>query len=144
MAVAAVTRAASDAGEAVPVGPFTRHAIEGFRRTAAGDAPPRRGQARGLTADECATVLATCLRPRRERSAERKVRRAGLCYWCPAPAEPDRRMCRACAALACEKSRQLRAERIAAGRCSRCGGPGDGCQCRGRPAPSAPAATGSL
>ena len=28
-------------------------------------APPRRGQARGLTADECATVLATCLRPRR-------------------------------------------------------------------------------
>ena len=65
MAVAAVTRAASDAGEAVPVGPFTRHAIEGFRRTAAGDAPPRRGQARGLTADECATVLATCLRPRR-------------------------------------------------------------------------------
>ena len=65
MAVAAVTRAASDAGEAVPVGPFTRHAIDGFRRTAAGDAPPRRGQARGLTADECATVLATCLRPRR-------------------------------------------------------------------------------
>ena len=28
-------------------------------------APTRRGQARGLTADECATVLATCLRPRR-------------------------------------------------------------------------------
>ena len=24
-------------------------------------APPRRGQARGLTADKCATVLATCL-----------------------------------------------------------------------------------
>ena len=60
MAVAAVTRAARDAGEAVPVGPFTRHAIERFRRTAAAAAPTRRGQARGLTADECAT----CLRPR--------------------------------------------------------------------------------
>ena len=42
----------------------TRHALEGFRRTAAADAPTRCGQARGLTADECATVLATCLRPR--------------------------------------------------------------------------------
>ena len=45
-------------------------ALEGFRRTDAADAPPRpapprRGQARGLIADECATVLATCLRPRR-------------------------------------------------------------------------------
>ena len=44
------TRAARDAGEAVPVGPFTRHAIEGFRRTAAAAAPTRRGQARGLHA----------------------------------------------------------------------------------------------
>ena len=37
----------------------------GFRRTDAVDVPSRHGQARGLTADECATVLATCLRPRR-------------------------------------------------------------------------------
>ena len=49
----------------MPIGPLTRRALEGFRRTDAADAPPRRGQARGLTADECATVLATCLRPRR-------------------------------------------------------------------------------
>ena len=42
-----------------------RGPVEGFRRTDAANAPPRRGQARGLTADECATVLATCLRPRR-------------------------------------------------------------------------------
>ena len=35
----------------------TRHALEGFRRTAAADASTRRGQVRGLTADECATVL---------------------------------------------------------------------------------------
>ena len=53
------------ASTAVPIGPLTRRALEGFRRTDAADAPPRRGQARGLTADECATVLATCLRPRR-------------------------------------------------------------------------------
>ena len=75
-------------------------------------------------------ICAGCATAKRERSAERKVRRAGLCDWCPAPAEPGRRMCRACAALACAKSRQLRAERIAAGRCSRCGGPGQGCKCR--------------
>ena len=42
-----------------------RHALEEFRRTDAAAAPTRRGQARGLTTDECATVLATCLRPRR-------------------------------------------------------------------------------
>ena len=45
-------------GESVPVGSLTPSR---FRRTAAADAPTRRG----LTADECATVLATCLRPRR-------------------------------------------------------------------------------
>ena len=33
-------------------GPLTRRALAGFRRTDAADAPPRRGQARGLTADE--------------------------------------------------------------------------------------------
>ena len=71
-----------------------------------------------------------CRERKAERDRERKVRRAGLCYWCPAPVEPGRRMCRACAALACAKSRRLRAERIAAGRCSRCGGP-PGCRCRG-------------
>ena len=65
MVVATVKRSARDAGTAGPIGPLTRRALEGFRRTDAADAPPRRGQARGLTADECATVLATCLRPRR-------------------------------------------------------------------------------
>ena len=65
MVVATVKRSARDASTAVPIGPLTRRALEGFRRTDAADAPPRRGQARGLTADECATVLATCLRPRR-------------------------------------------------------------------------------
>ena len=57
----------------------TRHALDGFRRTAAADAPTRCGQARGLTADECTTVLATCLRPRctgcgleRPKTAERR------------------------------------------------------------------------
>ena len=65
MVVATVKRSARDAGTAVPIGPLTRRALEGFRRTDAVDAPSRRGLARGLTADECATVLATCLRPRR-------------------------------------------------------------------------------
>ena len=53
-------------GTAAPIGSLTRPALlEGFRRTDAVDVPSRHGQARGLTADECATVLATCLRPRR-------------------------------------------------------------------------------
>ena len=65
LAVAAVRRAARDAGEEPPAGPLTRQALEGFRRAAAVDAPARRGQARGLTAEECAAVLATCGRPRR-------------------------------------------------------------------------------
>ena len=65
MVVATVKRSARDARTAVPIGPLPRRALEGFRRTDAADAPPRRGQARGLNADECATVLATCLRPRR-------------------------------------------------------------------------------
>ena len=53
------------APHATPAGPLTGQAIEGFRRSAAADAPARRGQARGLTAEECAAVLATCGRPRR-------------------------------------------------------------------------------
>ena len=65
MVVAAVKRASRDAGTAAPIGTLTRRALEGFRRTDAVDAPSRRGLARGLTADECAIVLATCLRPRR-------------------------------------------------------------------------------
>ena len=65
LAVAAVRRAARAAGEEPPAGPLTRQALEGFRRSAAADAPARRGQARGLTAEECAAVLATCGRPRR-------------------------------------------------------------------------------
>ena len=87
-------------------------------------------------------LCVACLERKAERDRARKVRRVGLCYWCPAPVEPGRRKCRACAALACEKSRRLRAERIAAGRCSRCGGPGQGCKCRGGPSPPAPAAAG--
>ena len=63
--VAAVRRAARDVGEEPPAGPLTRQALEGFRRAAVADVPAGRGQARGLTAEECATVLATCLRPRR-------------------------------------------------------------------------------
>ena len=63
--VAAVRRAAHDVGEEPPAGPLTRQAVEGFRRAAAADVPAGRGQARGLTAEECATVLATHLRPRR-------------------------------------------------------------------------------
>ena len=107
----------------------------------------RRDRARLIAAGVCYScrrepatnggICRPCLAAKRERSAERKVRRAGLCYWCPAPALPGRRMCRACADLAREKSRQVRAERIAAGRCSRCGGPGGGCKCRG-PAPRRP------
>ena len=65
LAVAAVRRGARDAGEEPPAGPLTRQALEGFPRSAAADAPARRGQARGLTAEECAAVLATCGRPRR-------------------------------------------------------------------------------
>ena len=65
LVVAAVRRAARDAGEGPPTGPLTRQALEGFRRAATGDVPARRGRARGLTAEECAAVLATCLRPRR-------------------------------------------------------------------------------
>ena len=60
-------RAARAAGEEPPAGPLTGQALEGFRRSAAADAPARRGQARGLTAEECAAVLATCGRPRRTR-----------------------------------------------------------------------------
>ena len=65
LAVAAVRRATRDAGEESPAGSLTRQALEGFRRAAAPDAPARRGQARGLTAEECAAVLATCTRRRR-------------------------------------------------------------------------------
>ena len=60
--VAAVRRAARDAGEAAPDGPLTQQALEGFRRRAA--VAGRRSLARGLTAKECDTVLATCCLPR--------------------------------------------------------------------------------
>ena len=65
LVVAAVRRAARDVGEEPPDGPLTRQALEGFRRAAVADARAHRGQARGLTAEECAAVLATCFRPRR-------------------------------------------------------------------------------
>ena len=42
-----------------------RPSLEDLSRAAAAEAPVRRGQARGLTAEECAVVLANCLRPRR-------------------------------------------------------------------------------
>ena len=58
-------RTARDVREEPPAGPLTRQALEGFRRAAAADVPARRGRTRGLTAEECAAVLATCLRPRR-------------------------------------------------------------------------------
>ena len=71
-ATAALAVAARDAGEEPPAGPLTRQALEGLRRSAAADAPARRGQARGLTAEECAAVLATSGRPRRtDRGLER-------------------------------------------------------------------------
>ena len=79
LAVAAVRRAARDAGEEPPAGPLTRQALEGFRRSVAADAPARRGQARGLTAEECAAVLATCGRPRR---TCRRVHRPRRCHPC--------------------------------------------------------------
>ena len=65
LAVAAGWRAARAAGEQPPAGPLTGQAGEGFRHSTAADSPARRGQARGLTAEECAAVLATCGRPRR-------------------------------------------------------------------------------
>ena len=65
MAVTAGRRAARDAGQQPPDGPFTHQALEGFRRAAAADTPTRRGQAGGLTADECAAILATCMQRRR-------------------------------------------------------------------------------
>ena len=64
-ATAALAVAARDAGAEPPAGPLTSQALDGFRRFAAADAPARRGQARGITAEECAAVLATCGRPRR-------------------------------------------------------------------------------
>ena len=55
MVIATVKRSARDAGTAVPIGPLTRRALEGFGvRTLP---TPRPAPARGLTADECATVL---------------------------------------------------------------------------------------
>ena len=76
-------------------------------------------------------ICAGCLAAKRTRNRERQARRNGLCSWCPAPAQPGRAMCSTCLGLSREKARRQRAELIAAGRCSRCGGPGRGCQCRG-------------
>ena len=68
MAVAAVKRTARDAREEPPAGPLTRQALEGFVRAPRSPTPPpphRRGQAPGLTADECDAILATCTQRRR-------------------------------------------------------------------------------
>ena len=77
MAVTAARRAARDAGQQPPDGPLTRQALEDFRGTEV--AAARRGQTRGLTADECAAILATCTQRRRtgrglerEETAERR------------------------------------------------------------------------
>ena len=48
MAVAAVKRAARDAGTAVPIGPLTRRALAGFRRTEAASSDPKTAERRGL------------------------------------------------------------------------------------------------
>ena len=64
--LAAVRRAARDAGTRQPDGPLTRQAIENFRRAAeAAGSSTRPSLARGLTAEECDRVLAACCRPRR-------------------------------------------------------------------------------
>ena len=79
MAVTAARRAARDAGQQPPDGPLTRQALEEFRRTEV--AAARRRQTRGLTADECDAILATCTRRRRSgRGLERKetAERRGL------------------------------------------------------------------
>ena len=79
MAVAAVRRAARDAGQQLPDGPLTRQALEGFRRAEAADTTPaRRGQARGLTADECAAILATCTQRRRTGRRLERAETAGV------------------------------------------------------------------
>ena len=60
-----------------PAGPLTRQALADFRGTEG--AAERRGQTPGLTADECAAILATCTQRRRtgrglerEETAERR------------------------------------------------------------------------
>ena len=79
LAVTATRRAARDAGQQPPDGPLTRQALEDCRRTEV--AAGRRAQTRGLTADECAAILATCAQRRRSgRGLERKetAERRGL------------------------------------------------------------------
>ncbi|MCY4506134.1 MAG: tyrosine-type recombinase/integrase [Acidobacteria bacterium] len=79
MAVTAARRAARDTGQQPPDGPLTRQALDNFRGTDVDGA--RREQTRGLTADECAAILATCTRRRRSgRGLERKetAERRGL------------------------------------------------------------------
>ena len=60
LTVSAVRRALHDAGRDDVTGPLTRQVLAGFRRGTGPDAPGRRG----LTADECAAVLAACTRRR--------------------------------------------------------------------------------
>ena len=79
MAVTAARRAARDTGQQPPDGALTRQALDNFRGTDVDGA--RREQTRGLTADECAAILATCTRRRRSgRGLERKetAERRGL------------------------------------------------------------------
>ena len=77
--VSAVRRAARGARELAPDGALTQQALDEIRRRA--PVSTGRGQARGLTAEECDTVLATCCRPRRVGSrveSEETARRRGL------------------------------------------------------------------
>ena len=78
--VAAVRRAARNAGRDQPDGTLTRQAMESFRRAAGAAGAAAHGRpARGLTAEECDRVLDACCRPRRTgrgvERAEAAVRR---------------------------------------------------------------------
>ena len=66
LAVAAVRRAARATGEEPPAWPLTRAGPRGLPPVPRPPTPPpAAARARGLTAEECAAVLATCHRPRR-------------------------------------------------------------------------------
>ena len=82
LAVAAVRRATRAAGEEPPDGPLTRQALEDFRRSAAADAPARRGQARGASpprsAPPCSPPVTGRAAPAVASSASRRAERRGL------------------------------------------------------------------
>ena len=73
LTVSAIRRAVRAAGRDDPTGPRTREVLAGFRRGQGPDAARRTSRARGLTADECAAVLAAC--PRRRQRADQGFER---------------------------------------------------------------------